>query len=87
MPPAMLKTRSCSHPCLNTCLRSRSPALPQLPSLSQGTSTPLHADVLRSYSWSANIAGRKLWRLLPPQVPSCLQAAMSNWSGLLQAFA
>ena len=32
-----------------------------------GTCTPLHADVLRSYSWSANVAGRKRWRLLPPQ--------------------
>lgn len=25
-----------------------------------GSWTPLHADVLRSYSWSANVAGRKL---------------------------
>ncbi len=41
--------------------------------LLQGTSTPLHADVLRSFSWSANIAGRKLWRLLPPQVPMSFQ--------------
>lgn len=41
---------------------------PLAPTLLQGTSTPLHADVLRSYSWSANIAGRKLWRLLAPQV-------------------
>jgi len=32
-----------------------------------GTSTPLHADVVRSYSWSANIIGRKMWRLLPPE--------------------
>jgi hypothetical protein len=32
----------------------------------QGTWTPLHADVLRSYSWSTNVAGRKRWRLLPP---------------------
>lgn len=32
----------------------------------QGTCTPLHSDVLRSHSWSANVAGRKLWRLLPP---------------------
>lgn len=31
-----------------------------------GTSTPLHSDVLRSFSWSANVAGRKRWRLLPP---------------------
>lgn len=32
-----------------------------------GTKTPLHADVLRSHSWSANVAGRKLWRLLPAE--------------------
>lgn len=30
------------------------------------TLTPLHADVLSSCSWSANVAGRKRWRLLPP---------------------
>ena len=34
----------------------------------RGTRTPLHADVLRSFSWSVNLAGRKRWRLLPPQV-------------------
>ena len=33
----------------------------------QGTWTPLHADVLRSYSWSTNITGRKHWKLLPPE--------------------
>ncbi|KAK9826036.1 hypothetical protein WJX74_007138 [Apatococcus lobatus] len=33
----------------------------------KGTWTGLHADVLRSYSWSTNVAGRKLWRLLPSQ--------------------
>lgn len=32
-----------------------------------GSSTPLHADVLRSHSWSANIVGRKRWRLLPAE--------------------
>lgn len=32
----------------------------------QGTWTPLHADVLRSYSWSTNVVGRKRWLLLPP---------------------
>lgn len=47
--------------------------------LLQGTSTPLHADVLRSFSWSANIAGRKLWRLLPPQVPGTL---LGSWQPL-----
>lgn len=32
----------------------------------KGTWTPLHADVFRSYSWSANICGKKQWFLLPP---------------------
>lgn len=40
---------------------------PPKPNCLQGTSTPLHTDVLRSHSWSANVAGRKLWRLLPPR--------------------
>ncbi|CAA6673091.1 unnamed protein product [Spirodela intermedia] len=32
----------------------------------KGTWTPLHADVFRSYSWSANVCGKKHWYLLPP---------------------
>ncbi|XP_033114605.1 2-oxoglutarate and iron-dependent oxygenase JMJD4-like [Anneissia japonica] len=28
--------------------------------------TPLHADVFRSFSWSANICGKKRWLLYPP---------------------
>ncbi|XP_034190454.1 jumonji domain containing 4 [Osmia lignaria lignaria] len=32
----------------------------------KGTWTPLHADVFGSYSWSANIVGRKHWLLFPP---------------------
>ncbi|KAJ4781619.1 Bifunctional arginine demethylase and lysyl-hydroxylase JMJD6 [Rhynchospora pubera] len=32
----------------------------------KGTWTPLHADVFRSYSWSANVCGKKHWLLLPP---------------------
>ncbi|KAG0264736.1 JmjC domain-containing protein 4 [Mortierella polycephala] len=31
-----------------------------------GTFTPFHADVYRSYSWSANICGVKKWTLFPP---------------------
>ncbi|CAM9155846.1 unnamed protein product, partial [Choristocarpus tenellus] len=33
----------------------------------RGTWTPLHHDVLNSYSWSANICGRKHWTLFPPE--------------------
>ena len=33
----------------------------------QDSWTPLHADVLRSYSWSTNVAVRKRWKLLPPE--------------------
>ncbi|KAF6157412.1 hypothetical protein GIB67_004350 [Kingdonia uniflora] len=32
----------------------------------KGTWTPLHADVFRSYSWSANICGKKHWYFLSP---------------------
>lgn len=32
----------------------------------KGSWTPFHADVFRSYSWSANVCGRKLWLLCPP---------------------
>ncbi|KNE54934.1 hypothetical protein AMAG_00877 [Allomyces macrogynus ATCC 38327] len=31
-----------------------------------GTWTPFHADVMRSYSWSTNICGRKRWIMFPP---------------------
>ncbi|RKP25161.1 hypothetical protein SYNPS1DRAFT_8034, partial [Syncephalis pseudoplumigaleata] len=31
-----------------------------------GSWTPLHVDVFQSYSWSANICGRKRWTLFPP---------------------
>ncbi|XP_019243640.1 PREDICTED: jmjC domain-containing protein 4 isoform X2 [Nicotiana attenuata] len=29
----------------------------------KGTWTPLHADVFRSYSWSANVCGKKQWNM------------------------
>ena len=32
----------------------------------QGSCTPLHADVLRSFSWSTNVCGVKRWELYPP---------------------
>ncbi|KAL9314101.1 hypothetical protein ACSQ67_019553 [Phaseolus vulgaris] len=31
-----------------------------------GSWTPLHADVFRSYSWSANVCGKKRWLFLDP---------------------
>lgn len=34
--------------------------------------TPLHRDVFCSNSWSANVVGRKLWLLFPPDVVPCL---------------
>ena len=33
----------------------------------KGTTTPLHADVLNSYSWSTNICGRKRWHMVPSE--------------------
>uniref|UniRef100_A0A7S2PP47 JmjC domain-containing protein n=1 Tax=Leptocylindrus danicus TaxID=163516 RepID=A0A7S2PP47_9STRA len=38
----------------------------------KGTITGLHADVLSSYSWSANVTGRKRWYLIPPHFTLCL---------------
>ncbi|OCF75654.1 hypothetical protein I204_02946 [Kwoniella mangroviensis CBS 8886] len=32
------------------------------------TYTPLHRDVYGSYSWSANVVGRKVWWLFPPDI-------------------
>uniref|UniRef100_A0A914HNI4 Jumonji domain-containing protein 4 n=1 Tax=Globodera rostochiensis TaxID=31243 RepID=A0A914HNI4_GLORO len=32
----------------------------------KGSWTPFHSDVLNSFSWSANVCGRKLWYLLRP---------------------
>ncbi|MFS7971729.1 putative transcription factor & chromatin remodeling &Metalloenzymes JmjC family [Helianthus anomalus] len=33
----------------------------------KGTWTPFHADVFRSYSWSANVCGKKQWYFLSPE--------------------
>ncbi|EKC98209.1 jumonji domain containing 4 [Trichosporon asahii var. asahii CBS 8904] len=38
-----------------------------------GTFTPLHRDVYGSYSWSANVVGRKVWWLFPPGTETQLQ--------------
>jgi JmjC domain, hydroxylase len=32
----------------------------------KGTATALHADVLRSFSWSTNVCGKKRWYFIPP---------------------
>lgn len=32
----------------------------------EGTWTPMHVDVARSYSWSVNVCGRKKWLMVPP---------------------
>lgn len=39
----------------------------------KGTWTPLHADVFTSYSWSANVVGKKRWLLFPPHEEDCLR--------------
>ena len=42
----------------------------------RGSWTPLHADVLRSFSWSANVAGAKRWLLLAPEHAHLLRHAL-----------
>lgn len=39
----------------------------------QGTWTSFHRDVFNSYSWSANIVGRKLWIMLSPDYKQLLE--------------
>uniref|UniRef100_A0A1I7VV90 Jumonji domain-containing protein 4 n=1 Tax=Loa loa TaxID=7209 RepID=A0A1I7VV90_LOALO len=39
----------------------------------KNTWTPFHADVMSSYSWSANICGRKLWYFVPPNREECFR--------------
>jgi hypothetical protein len=45
----------------------------------KGTWTPFHADVYRSYSWSANICGCKRWLLFPPGEEKKLQDCYRNF--------
>ena len=40
--------------------------------------TPFHADVFRSFSWSANICGRKKWLLYPPGEEKHLKDKLGN---------
>eukprot|EP01126_Amoeba_proteus_P041714 TRINITY_DN4497_c0_g1_i2.p1 TRINITY_DN4497_c0_g1~~TRINITY_DN4497_c0_g1_i2.p1 ORF type:complete len:375 (-),score=91.84 TRINITY_DN4497_c0_g1_i2:133-1257(-) len=44
----------------------------------KGTWTPYHCDVFRSYSWSTNITGRKLWFFFPPKDAFKLQDRNGN---------
>lgn len=44
----------------------------------KGSWTPFHADVFRSYSWSANICGRKKWLLYPPGQEEFLRDCHGN---------
>ena len=50
-----------------------------------GTTTPSHMDVLGTYSWSANICGRKRWRFTKPhsiefiQEPGDILFVPSQW--------
>lgn len=44
----------------------------------KGSWTPFHADVFRSYSWSANICGTKKWILVPPGQEVLLQDRLGN---------
>uniref|UniRef100_H3CST7 2-oxoglutarate and iron-dependent oxygenase JMJD4 n=1 Tax=Tetraodon nigroviridis TaxID=99883 RepID=H3CST7_TETNG len=44
----------------------------------KGSWTPFHADVFRSYSWSANICGRKKWLLYPPGQEDYLRDTHGN---------
>lgn len=43
----------------------------------RGTMTQLHVDVYKSYSWSTNITGKKLWRLYNPESPEVLTVEQS----------
>ncbi|KAM4705203.1 2-oxoglutarate and iron-dependent oxygenase JMJD4 [Rhinophrynus dorsalis] len=44
----------------------------------KGSWTPFHADVFRSYSWSANVCGRKKWLLFPPGQEEYLRDCHGN---------
>ncbi|XP_043921799.1 2-oxoglutarate and iron-dependent oxygenase JMJD4 isoform X1 [Protopterus annectens] len=44
----------------------------------KGSWTPFHADVFHSYSWSANICGRKKWLLFPPGQEDFLRDCHGN---------
>ncbi|ORX72663.1 Clavaminate synthase-like protein [Linderina pennispora] len=45
----------------------------------EGSWTPFHEDVYRSYSWSANICGEKHWLFVPPGQTHLFTDACGNW--------
>jgi hypothetical protein len=40
--------------------------------------TPFHADVFNSFSWSANVCGRKRWILFPPGEENSMRDSLNN---------
>lgn len=44
----------------------------------KGSWTPLHSDVFGSYSWSANVCGRKRWVFFPPEQGPLLKDKFGN---------
>lgn len=51
----------------------------------QGSWTPYHADVFRSYSWSVNVCGRKKWIFTPPGHEEYLRDHLGNIAYDLQS--
>ncbi|XP_028128145.1 2-oxoglutarate and iron-dependent oxygenase JMJD4 [Diabrotica virgifera virgifera] len=45
---------------------------------SNGTWTPFHADVFSSYSWSANVFGKKRWLIFPPGNEEILRNSLGD---------
>ncbi|KAI8870836.1 Clavaminate synthase-like protein [Ramicandelaber brevisporus] len=50
---------------------------------SDGTWTPFHADVYRSFSWSSNICGIKVWVMFPPGQEQLYASSSSPSDGIL----
>ncbi|XP_018326835.2 jmjC domain-containing protein 4, partial [Agrilus planipennis] len=44
----------------------------------RGSWTPFHADVFNSFSWSANVSGKKKWFLFPPGNEEKLKDSLGN---------
>eukprot|EP01135_Chromosphaera_perkinsii_P007732 Nk52_evm21s967 gene=Nk52_evmTU21s967 len=45
----------------------------------RGTFTPFHCDVFKSYSWSANICGKKRWLFFPPGAEDFFKDKFGNF--------